>query len=43
MTHRASSLSREELMGLPQVHCLRICAYILKRSITGPRNGAIRE
>ena len=27
----------------PQVHCLRICAYILKRAINNARDKAIRE
>ncbi|KAH9948465.1 ARM repeat-containing protein [Amylocystis lapponica] len=36
-------LSREELLELPQVHCLRICAYVLRRAITGAHNGAIHD
>lgn len=27
----------------PQVHCLRICAYVLKRAISNTRDKAIRE
>jgi len=36
-------VSREELLALPQVHCLRICAYILRRVIKGPQGGAIHD
>ena len=31
------------MLSSPQAHCLRICAYILRRVINGPRSGAIRE
>ncbi|KAH9916212.1 clathrin-coated vesicle protein [Fomitopsis serialis] len=33
--------SIQELMSLPQVHCVRICAYVLRRAITGPRISAV--
>lgn len=31
------------MLSSPLAHCLRICAYILRRVISGPQNGAIRE
>ncbi|GBE87132.1 clathrin-coated vesicle protein [Sparassis crispa] len=36
-------MSREDLLSLPQVHCLRICAYVLRRAIKGPRNGVVHD
>lgn len=32
-----------DVLSSPLAHCLRICAYILRRVISGPQNGAIRE
>lgn len=33
----------EDVFSSPQAHCLRICAYILRRVITGPKSGAVRK
>ncbi|KZT05196.1 clathrin-coated vesicle protein [Laetiporus sulphureus 93-53] len=46
-THATSALfdntSQEDLFNLPQVHCLRVCAYVIRRAITGPRSGAVLD
>ncbi|KAM5530811.1 hypothetical protein V8D89_015522, partial [Ganoderma adspersum] len=33
----------EDVFSSPQAHCLRICAYILRRVITGPKSGAVHD
>ncbi|PCH43056.1 ARM repeat-containing protein [Wolfiporia cocos MD-104 SS10] len=35
--------SAEAMVDLPQVHCMRICAYIIRRAINGPRGGALHD
>ncbi|KAI0830170.1 ARM repeat-containing protein [Trametes gibbosa] len=32
-----------DVLSSPLAHCLRICAYILRRVILGPQNGAIHD
>ncbi|CCM02125.1 uncharacterized protein FIBRA_04202 [Fibroporia radiculosa] len=39
----SNGTNTRELLDLPQVHCMRICAYILRRVIAGPRNGATHD
>ncbi|KAI0742742.1 clathrin-coated vesicle protein [Daedaleopsis nitida] len=33
----------ESVLQSPRAHCLRICAYILRRVISGPRSGAVHD
>ncbi|KAJ8482572.1 hypothetical protein ONZ51_g5279 [Trametes cubensis] len=33
----------ENVLSSPLAHCLRICAYILRRVISGPQNGAVHD
>ncbi|KAI0946131.1 hypothetical protein AcV7_010182 [Taiwanofungus camphoratus] len=37
------SSSHKELLASPHAHCLRICAYVLRRAITGPAGGAVHD
>ncbi|OSD03664.1 ARM repeat-containing protein [Trametes coccinea BRFM310] len=37
------SSSSDSALSSPLVHCLRICAYILRRVITGPQNGTVHD
>ncbi|KAI0776806.1 ARM repeat-containing protein [Trametes elegans] len=38
-----ASSGTESVLSSPLAHCSRICAYILKRVITGPQNGAVHD
>ncbi|KAI0668842.1 ARM repeat-containing protein [Trametes maxima] len=33
----------QDVLSSPLAHCLRICAYILRRVISGPQNGAVHD
>ncbi|KAH9922323.1 clathrin-coated vesicle protein [Epithele typhae] len=33
----------ENVLASPQAHCLRICAYILRRVMSGPGSGAVHD
>ncbi|KAI0717727.1 ARM repeat-containing protein [Cerioporus squamosus] len=33
----------DDTLSSPRAHCLRICAYILRRVISGPRNGGVHD
>ncbi len=35
--------NEDNVLSSPRAHCLRICAYILRRVISGPRTGAVRK
>ncbi|TBU59882.1 clathrin-coated vesicle protein [Dichomitus squalens] len=32
-----------DVLSSPQAHCLRVCAYILRRVISGPKTGAVHD
>ncbi|PIL25912.1 hypothetical protein GSI_11665 [Ganoderma sinense ZZ0214-1] len=42
-TNTTNGHTGEDVFSSPQAHCLRICAYILRRVITGPKSGAVHD
>ncbi|KAI1790592.1 clathrin-coated vesicle protein [Ganoderma leucocontextum] len=42
-TNTTNGHTGEDALSSPQAHCLRVCAYILRRLISGPKTGAVHD